>query len=199
MKDKGPFRGRRALRIKGLHADKTHKLSIDNTELRNGDDLNFDDMVENPEDKFCVLRLHDEVVKRYQAVDKTYQGRVFRRAVKKNKQSINRPNMTRTGVLGHNQFVVITKHIAHRTGMLNPEKCTPAARRRAGITKLANKANGVSESIRMRAARHRCPVTHGKYQEMNDDMMAPRYQAFLYKDSDYGKFNCCLSSYFHLN
>ena len=179
MKDKGPFRGREALRIKGLHRDKTCKLSIANTELRNGDESGFDDMIANPEDKFCIVRLHKEVVGRFKLVDPAFEGRIFRRSVKKKSKPTNKPNMTKNGVLGHNMFSIITKSIARRTGMINPERCTPAARRRAGVTKLANKANCIPEALRMRVARHKCPSTHAKYQEINEDQMGGRYKAFF--------------------
>jgi hypothetical protein len=162
-----------------------------NTELRNVSDTHFDDMVENPDDKFCIIRLHELVVARYKAVDPAYDGRIFRRAVRKKNKSTNWPNMKKGGLLGHNHFNVITKNIAQRTGMLRPDKCTPSARRRAGITRLANKSNGVSESVRMKAARHSCPSTHAKYQEISEEMMQGRYKAFLYNDQDYGKLDVC--------
>ena len=192
MKDKGPFRGREALRIKGLHRDKTCKLSIANTELRNGDESGFDDMIANPEDKFCIVRLHKEVLGRFKLVDPAFEGRIFRRSVKKKSKPINKPNMTKNGVLGHNMFSIITKSIARRTGMINPERCTPAARRRAGVTKLANKANCIPEALRMRVACHKCSSTHAKYQEINEDQMGGRYKAFFNSDPDYGMFNSCL-------
>jgi hypothetical protein len=58
MKDKGEYQGRKAIRIKGLCGDKTYKLSLKVNELRNVANTHFDDMVENPEDKFCIIRLH---------------------------------------------------------------------------------------------------------------------------------------------
>jgi hypothetical protein len=186
-KDSGEFHGMRALRIKGLSGDKTYKLSLKVTELRNVSEQSFDDMIENPKDKFCIVRLHELVIARYRAADSTYNGRIFRRAVKRKGKSTHLPNMKPTGVIGRNQFAVITKAIAHRTGMDRPEKCTPSARRRKGITSLANEAAGCSESVRMRAARHTCPTTHALYQDPSGKMMAGRYKAFIYDDADYGK------------
>jgi hypothetical protein len=190
-KDRGVYRGRKALLIKGLSGDKTCKLSLKKTELRNVSDTQFDDMVENPCDKFCVVRLHLLVVARYANVDPAYDGRIFRRAIRKKNKSTALPNMKPGGVFGHNHFTVITKAIAQRTGMDHPDKCTPAARRRAGITRLANKAAAVPESTRMRAARHACPSTHAKYQDIGEETMQGRYKAFMYNDDDYGKFNMC--------
>jgi hypothetical protein len=194
-KTEGEFQGRRALLIKGLSGDKTCKLSLKNTELRNVSDSNFDDMVENPGDKFCVIRLHELVVARYERVDPSYKGRVFRRAVRKRGKPTYLPNMKPGGVIGHNHFGVITKAIAHRTGMEQPDKCTPSARRRAGITKLANKSNGVAEAVRLRAARHTNSEIHARYQDMNEEQMAGRYKAFHYSDYDYGECQVCFSTF----
>jgi integrase len=124
---------------------------------------------------------------------------IFRRAVKKKNKSTAFPNMKKGGVFGHNHFAVITKSIALRTGMLKPEKCTPSARRRAGITRLANKANAVPENTRMRAARHTVSTTHAVYQDITPEMMQGRYKAFMYNDQDYGKFNVCRPIIYHVS
>jgi hypothetical protein len=76
-KDKGEYQGRKALRIKGLSGDKVCKLSIQNNELRNVSDKHFDDTVENPKDKFCLIRLHELVVAWYKLADPSYDGRIF--------------------------------------------------------------------------------------------------------------------------
>jgi hypothetical protein len=76
-KDRGEYRGRKVLLIKGLSGDKTCKLSLKKTELRNVSDTQFDDMVENPCDKFCVVCLPLLVVARYANVDPAYDGRIF--------------------------------------------------------------------------------------------------------------------------
>jgi hypothetical protein len=107
--------------------------------------------------------------------------------------------MKKGGVFGHNHFAVTTKSIALRTPMLKPEKCTPSACQRAGITRLANKANAVPENARMRAARHTVSTTHAVYQDITPEMMQGRYKAFMYNDQDYGKFYVCHSTIYHVS
>jgi hypothetical protein len=106
------------------------------------------------------------------------------------------PNIKKGGVFGHNHFNTITKAVAARTKMTLPNKCTPSARPRAGITKLANKAAACPKSVQMKAARHSCPSTHAKYQEPSEKMMVGTYKAFLYNDCDYGTFDMCMNLFF---
>ena len=187
-KIKGPDKGKLALRIKGLRVDKSCKLSISNPELRNSGEADEDEVVEDKKDKYCPVLLHQELIKRYNAVHPGYTGRVFRRAVTKKKQVLNIPNMKSNGVIGKNKFSDLTKAVARRCNMTNPEKCTAGGRRRAGITQLANQANGVSEAVRMHAARHSCPRVHGKYQERSEEAKAQRSNAVMYREEDYGTF-----------
>jgi hypothetical protein len=119
------------------------------TELRNVSDTHFDDMVENPEDMYCVIRLHNLVVTRYRIADPIYTGRIFRQEVKRRGKSTSMPNMKKGGVLGHNHFGVIPKSIAKRTGMDQPENCTASSHHRAGIAQLASNVSGCPESVRM--------------------------------------------------
>ena len=193
-KTKGPLKGQKHIRLKGTNTDKTTKLTITNPELRGGDDEYRDEMVENPSDPFCLVRLHEELTRRYQEIEPGYSGRVFRRAKEKggklNKVVFNRPNMTSGGVFGKNQFTKMSKYIATRSGFNEPHKYTSSSWRRSGVTKMAS--NGlVPEAERMRAARHNCTTTHSKYQEMNEDTRALRCQAMLYNEADFGKFNLC--------
>ena len=60
-KTKGPFKGQKTLALKGTNSDKTTKLSITNSELRGDGDEYRDEMVENPNDKFCVVCLYEEL------------------------------------------------------------------------------------------------------------------------------------------
>ena len=78
-KTKGPFKGQKTLALKGTNSDKTTKLSITNSELRGDGDKYRDEMVENPNNKFCVVRLYEELKRRYEQVQPGYCGRVFRR------------------------------------------------------------------------------------------------------------------------
>jgi hypothetical protein len=154
-------------------------------------------MVENPKDKFCAVKLHLELLRRYKLVDPKYKGRIFRRAVKRCSRDTNWPNMTKNGVIGKNKFSDFTKHIAHRTGMTKPSKCTSGGRRRAGISQLSNAANHVPEAVRMKSARHKCPTTHALYQETNEEQRAHRYQAHMYDPADFeddGKSSTTMTS-----
>ena len=187
-KTKGPNKGKLAIRIKGLRVDKSYKLSICNPELRNSGEADYDKVVQNKADKYCPVFLHQELTRRYNAVHPGYSGRVFRRAVRKGGKTLNIPNMKENGVIGKNRFSIMTKSIAHRCKMTKPDKCTSGGRRRAGITQLANKANGVSEAARMHAARHSCPSTHAKYQERSEECQAQRSFAMEYRPEDYGTF-----------
>lgn len=146
-------------------------------------------MLENPNDPFCVVKLHEELLRRYKRAQPGYTGRIFRRPVKKGGVIFNMPNMKDNGVVGKNQFSAMTRKVAHRTGMTNPDKCTAGGRRRAGITNLANLANAVPEAERMRMARHKCPSTHAKYQEVSEEMKNQRYKAMFYNPEKFGKFN----------
>jgi site-specific recombinase XerD len=126
-------------------------------------------------------------VARYKRVDPSYEGRIFHQAIRKHGKATMFPNMKKGGIVGHNHFNIITKGIVLQTGMDKPNLNTPAARRRSGITRLANKSNGVCESVQMFVACHKFLSTHAKYQEVNEEMMQGRYEASHYKESKFGK------------
>ena len=77
--------------------------------------------------------------------------------------------------LSENKFRNVTKDLAKRCNMSNPEKCTPHAGRRYGVTKMAKK--GICEGQRLEASRHRSLDIQCDYQEGDVNLNDKYYES----------------------
>jgi hypothetical protein len=164
VKQTGPNVGHRCLEILSKNSDKTHKLSLGNSHLR--DETGFHDHIDNPKDPFCIVMLFCKLRDHFPA---GYKGTVFHHMLSEKKlRKLKRtpepngfvPMADTESPFGKNHFSSVCKRVAKRCGMANPGKHTAASRRRSGITQLVSSDVVVPSSEIMISARHKSAITN---------------------------------------
>ena len=180
--------GRECLNLKNFKTEKTRKLSLTNTERR--DESGFHDMVANPEDSLCIVRIFKALRAHYPA---NFTGTILRRSLpekerKKLRKSLGRgaflpmADLAEKGRFGKNYTTTVCRRVALRCSFDRPEKHTAAGRRRAGITDLVSSTVEVPSSELLIASRHKSILMSAKYQASNENAHAKRYEATMYND-----------------
>jgi hypothetical protein len=184
--EEGDDAGKLCLSLRGFFTDKSCKLSLDNPTLRNEE--GFHTTIENDRDPYTTVNLFLGI-KRHYPTD--WAGTILRRAAPakelKKRQKIAgesgfvmHADLSDHGVFGANYISsTVIKEIVHRCGFTNPEKCTAAGRRAAGITNLVSSGT-VSTAQIQTSARHKSAVTNIKYQEWDTKAQSMRHKAQQY-------------------
>ena len=178
--------------MKSLKTEKTRQLSLSNTERR--DESGFHDMVANPDDSLCIVRIFKAIRSHYPI---KYTGTILRRslpekALKKMRKSMSEgsfvpmADLSGRGKFGKNYTTVVCRKVANRCGFDNPQKHTAAGRRRTGITQLVSADVVVPSSELLIASRHKSALTSAKYQAANENAHAKRYEATMYSGNKEG-------------
>lgn len=197
VKQTGPYIGRECLNLRCLKTEKTRKLDLSNTERR--DESGFHDMVANPSDTLCIVRIFKALRHHY---PEDFKGTILRRKLpqkavtkllklpeyfKKPKGTfIPMADLSDKARFGKNYTTVVCRSVARRCGFDTPERHTAAGRRRAGITELVSSDVVVPSSELLIASRHKSAVTSAKYQAANENAHAKRYEASMYKEKKQG-------------
>jgi AraC-like DNA-binding protein len=184
--EEGDDAGKLCLSLRGLFTDKSCKLSLDNPTLRNKE--GFHTTIKNDQDPYTMVNLFLGIKRHYPT---GWAGIILRhpspgKELKKRRKKVGESgfvmcaNSTNHGVFGANYISsTVVKEIAHRCGFTNPEKCTAASRRAAGITNLVSSGT-VSTAQIQTAARHKSAVTNIKYQEWDTKAQLMRHKAQQY-------------------
>lgn len=186
VKQIGPFIGRECLNLKSLKTEKALKLSLTNTERRN--ESGFHDMIANPGDPLCIVRIF-KLLRRHYPDD--FKGSILRRSLPQKEIKKLRKNakagtflpmadLAPKGKFGKNYPTKVCRRVAARCGFDNPQKHTGAGRRRTGITELVSSEVEVPSSELLTASRHKSIEMSARYQAGNENAHAKRYQATLY-------------------
>ena len=185
VKQAGPFIGRECLNLKSLKTEKARKLSLTNTERR--DENGFHDMVANPDDVLCIVKIFKALRRHY---PKDYKGMILRRSIpmkevkflsKSSKESfIPMADLSEKGKFGKNYTTEVCRRVARCCGFEDPEKHTAAGRRRTGITELVSSDVEVPSSELLLASRHKSVGMSSRYQAGNENAHAKRYQASMF-------------------
>ena len=143
-----------------MDADKTHKLTLNNTTLR--EEEGYHDMIENPDDPLCVVRLF----KLFKAFfPDPYVDFIFRRPAKQTDSNpyANGPDLGKNGKAGRNQLTKITKAVALRCTMSEVDRNTGGGRRQSGITQMACAGEAVPTGEMLTSARHKSIEMNAHY------------------------------------
>jgi hypothetical protein len=192
VKQSGPYIGRECLNLKSLKTEKTRKLNLSNTERR--DETGFHDMVANPNDTLCIVRIYKILRSHY---PEDYKGSILRRPLPQKEVDILQKflgkgkfvpmaDLSKKGKFGKNYTTTVCRRVAARCGFENPEKHTAAGRRRTGITELVSSDTEVPSSELLISSRHKSVITSAKYQASNENAHAKRYQATMYDEPKKG-------------
>jgi len=168
------------------------KLSLSNTERR--DESGFHDMIANPEDSLCIVRIYKALRTHYPL---NYTGTILRRAIpEKERRKLHKSlgkgafvpmaDLAEKGRYGKNYTTVVCRRVAKRCSFDKPEKHTAAGRRRAGITDLVSSSVEVPSSELLISSRHKSILMSSKYQASNENAHAKRYQATMYNEENEG-------------
>ena len=186
----GEDAGKLCLSLKGLFTDKSCKLSLDNPVLR--DEEGFHTAIENQGDAFTAINLFLGIKKHFPS---GWAGTILRRPApekvlrklrkKANGSFLQCADLADNGAFGTNYANSVIKDIAFRCGFDNPERCTAAGRRRAGITKLVS-SGIVPVSQVQTSARHKSATTNAGYHCKNHKAQALRHRAQQYNPTEYG-------------
>jgi hypothetical protein len=193
VKQSGPYIGRECLNLKSLKTEKTKKLSLSNTERR--DESGFHDMVANPKDTLCIVRIYKKLRSHY---PDDYKGSILRRPIPQKEvvvlqktlgrdKFVPMADLSKKGKFGKNYTTVVCRRVATRCGFENAQKHTAAGRRRTGITELVSSDTEVPSSELLISSRHKSVCTSAKYQATNENAHAKRYQATMYDEPEKGK------------
>ena len=167
VKQSGPNVGLKCLEILSKNSDKTHKLCLGNSSLR--DEKGFHDQIKNQKDPLCIVMLYGKLRRHFAP---GYQGTIFHHPLTEKKIRISKLKADSDGFMpmadidkpfGKNYFSNVCKRVATRCGMLDPEKHTAASRRRSGITQLVSSDVVVPSSEIMIASRHKSAITNAGY------------------------------------
>jgi hypothetical protein len=164
IKQSGPNSGLKCLELLSKNSDKTHKLSLGKSSLR--DEKGFHDQIENSKDPLCIVMLYGMLRRHFPL---KYKGTIFHhpmttKKLLKLKRTPDADGFTRMADIdrpfGKNFFSLLCKRVATRCGMMDPDRHTANSRRRSGITQLVSSDVVVPSSEIMLAARHKSAITN---------------------------------------
>lgn len=177
--------GQRILCLKGFNGEKTGKIDLFNTTLR--EELLFHSCIEDVNDPFCTFNIFARYVKH---LPENWDGKLLLKGLNPDERGRVRPDKngmkkfadtSKFGPLGLNACNKICKRVARRIGLKNPDHQLGSGRRRAGITKIANAGLPVGEV--MVAARHKSVTMSALYQVETEEAHEKRHDAQRYKVS----------------
>ena len=178
-------KGQRILCLKGFNGEKTGKVDLFNTTLR--EELLFHSCIEDPNDPFCPFNVF---IRYIQHLPENWNGKLLlkglnpddRVRVKPDRNGLRKyADTSDHGPLGLNACNKICTRVARRVKLINPEKQLASGRRRAGITKIANAGLPVGEV--MVSARHKSVTMSALYQVETEEAHDKRHEAQRYNVS----------------
>ncbi len=162
-----------------LHWDKSCKLALDNPTLH--DEEGFHTVIEDRGDPFTAINLFLGIKKHYPT---GWAGTMLRRPapekiLRKLRKNVNGSfipcaNLADNGAFGTNYANSVIKEIAHRCNFDNPNRCTKAGRRHAGITTLVSSGIVPASQVQT-SARHKSATTNAGYHCKNHKAQALHY------------------------
>ena len=178
--ENGPLKGYEYLRLViPAHAEKTRKIDFRNP--YNREEVGYHDVVANPDDEFCTVKLYKHYVTNFLDPDLPQTAKFFRRrAPQKEIRFRQKRNLFfESGEpFGQNYFNQLMVTMAHECGFTNPSRCTAHGRRKEGISKLAN--NGVEEKVILNAAWHNHVSTNMIYRKPDATTIASKNLSLMY-------------------
>ena len=176
----GPLKGHEYLRLTiPNHAEKTRKIDFRNP--YNREDVGFHDVVSNPDDEFCTVKLYKHYVTNWLDPDLPPSAKFFRRRAPRKEIRNRRKNKLffESGEpFGQNYFNQLMVTMAIDCKFTNPTRCTAHGRRKEGISKLAN--SGVEEKVILNSARHNHVSTSMMYRKPDAATIATKNECLMY-------------------
>ena len=173
------------------HAEKTRKIDFLNP--YNREEVGYHDVVANPDDAFCTVKLYKHYVTNFLDPDLPPTAKFFRRRAPR-KEIRNRQNRNlffESGEpFGQNYFNQLMVTMAHDCGFTNPSRCTAHGRRKEGISKLAN--SGVEEKVILNAARHNHVNTNMIYRKPDATTIASKNLSLMYNPQGIKSEDCII-------
>ena len=182
----------------GLASDKSHKLSLGQTSVREvqGGLFKITEDPSDPYDYVTILHFY-----RFVYLGADYEGPFFRRVAGKKELArraaqgdLRQASFEPSSIFGKNYPTQSLKELARFCGFKSPEKVTGRSFRRWAITNLARK--GVAAGVLLQHSRHKDKdiITNALYQESTKDQVAhlqraKQYQVCLYSFVFF--FNLC--------
>ena len=161
------------------HAEKTRKIDFHNP--YNREDTGYHDVVANPDDEFCTVKLYKFYVTNWLDPDLPPSAKFFRRQAPRKEIRNRRKNdlFFESGEpFGVNYFNQLMVSMAHDCGFNNPDRCTAHGRRKEGISKLAN--SGVEDKVILNSARHNHLSTNMIYRKPDAKTIAMKNEILMY-------------------
>ena len=174
------MKGREYLRLViPSHAEKSRKIDFCNP--YNRDDVGYHDIVANPDDDFCTVKLYKYYVNNWLDPNLYPSDKFFRRRAPRKEIRNRRKNnifFESGDAFGQNYFNQLMVTMAHECGFENPSRCTAHGRRKEGISKLAN--SGVEDKVILNSARHNHLSTNMIYRKPDATTIATKSKSLMY-------------------
>jgi hypothetical protein len=186
VKQSGEFMGRECLGLRSLQGEKAQQISLSNSIVL--DDESFHDMIADPDDELCVVKIF-KLLRGHYPTD--WPGTILRRQIPKKYARRIKPgpdgfipmvDLSDRGLFGKSYTTEVSHRVATQIKLDCPagKRHTSASRRRSGITQLVSAPVKVPAYLEVQQASwHKSAGMSARYQAVNEGSHAKQYHAML--------------------